>query len=81
MLKRVILVSLLLIVLTGCSQKAIDQERDAGNSTNQITGNHIIELEKTVCNSADKAGTCMTRLAALGFITKEECCEKYQKCC
>jgi len=41
----------------------------------------VIELENTACNSADKSGTCDSKLASLGFITKEQCCEKYGKCC
>jgi len=66
---------LLLLLLIGCSE----QQEKEGLET--VTGQHITELQQTACDAADDAGTCDTKLASLGFITKEDCCEKFEKCC
>ena len=56
---------LILVVLSGCNTYQGD----------------ITELQQTACISADKGNTCDTKLADLGIITKEECCQKLGKCC
>ena len=75
-----IMVLLVLSLLYGCTQERPAQE-DQKDAMEPVTGKHVAELERTACNSADKANTCDSKLASLGFITKEECCEKFGKCC
>jgi len=67
------LILLLLLFSIACQKEAEPMQ--------EVTGAHVADLEQTACNAADEAGTCTTKLAALGFITKEDCCAKYQKCC
>ncbi len=74
-----VLVMGLLILVSGCQQKASPSSQNEGME--QVTGSHVTELEQSACSSADRSGTCDSKLATLGFITKEECCEKYGKCC
>jgi len=69
-----------IILFSGCSKEETTKDNGSG-SMQDVTGANIAELEKTACNSADSAKTCSTRLAELGFITKEECCERFNKCC
>ena len=71
---RLLLLFVILIVV-GC--QASEPQADP---MKPVTGS-AVELEKTACYAAEEGGTCSTKLAMLGFITKEECCEKYQKCC
>ena len=73
---RLMLILLLLSVLSACQ----DTDMDKREKLEPVTG-HVTELEKTACFTADEAGTCETRLPSLGFVTKEECCERYGKCC
>jgi hypothetical protein len=68
-----------IILFSGCSKN--ETEKNGSGSMQDVTGANIAELEKTACNSADSANTCSTRLAELGFITKEECCDRFSKCC
>lgn len=68
------MVLLTLILIVACVQ-----EKNEG--IEPVTGQHVKELEETACNAADEAGTCSTRLANLGFVTEEQCCTKYGKCC
>ena len=41
----------------------------------------IYDLQMTACSAAEKGGTCNTKLPELGFITPEECCKNFGKCC
>lgn len=41
----------------------------------------LSELQIEACNSAHTANTCDTRLAELGIVLKEDCCEALGKCC
>jgi hypothetical protein len=65
----------LLLLVIACS-KPEEPKKDM----EQVTGKYASELEKTACESADKAGNC-DRLAGLGFVTVEQCCDRHQKCC
>ena len=67
---------LVLVLLTACQETPVEKE-----GLEEVTGQHVTELEKTACLAADEAGTCDTKLASLGFITKEKCCEIFEKCC
>lgn len=41
----------------------------------------LSDLQFEACNAADSAGTCSTRLAEVGIVLKEDCCEVLGKCC
>ena len=41
----------------------------------------VNELYLTACTSAEKGGTCKTKLVDLGLIMPEDCCKKFSKCC
>ena|SRR3989344_2948133 len=41
----------------------------------------LSELQMQACNIADQAGTCSSRLAEVGIVLKEDCCEVLGKCC
>lgn len=41
----------------------------------------LSDIQIAACETADEAGTCGTRLAELGIVLKEECCEILNKCC
>lgn len=69
----------MLVLLAGCQQKTAPDDQKQG--MDHVTGSHVTELEKTACSSAESSDTCDSKLASLGFITKEQCCEKYGKCC
>lgn len=64
-----------LIMLLGCAKKVEKEDMT------KVTGSSIQELKATACNTADDAHTCDTRLPELGFVTKEDCCELFKKCC
>ncbi|MBD3163971.1 hypothetical protein GF323_02115 [Candidatus Woesearchaeota archaeon] len=64
----VLILSLLLLACT--AEKETEQARQEA----------MQEFQETACNSADEAGTCH-KLKALGIITKEQCCERMNKCC
>ena len=68
-MKRLILLLILLLVTVGC--KEIPEE----------TPKILSELQVDACNAADEAGTCDSRLAELGIVLKEDCCEVLGKCC
>jgi hypothetical protein len=69
-------VALLFVVLLISCTKPVDNEEPM----QEVTGKYALELEKTACESANKAGNC-DRLASLGFVTREQCCDDYSKCC
>lgn len=41
----------------------------------------LSDFQVTACNSADRGGTCRTKLPKLNLITPEECCKYLGKCC
>jgi hypothetical protein len=41
----------------------------------------LSELQITACNAAHDAGNCNTRLADIGIVLAEDCCEALGKCC
>jgi len=43
--------------------------------------NSLSDIQVEACNVAHEAGTCDTRLAELGIVTKEGCCEVMGVCC
>jgi hypothetical protein len=69
----IFLSTLIVFSLVSCSKQATEAP--------PVTGASIQDLKETACAAADQAGTCSTRLPELGFITKEDCCELFKKCC
>jgi PBP1b-binding outer membrane lipoprotein LpoB len=69
----IIITLLIALLLVSCSKQATEAP--------PVTGASIQDLKETACAAADQAGTCSTRLPELGFITKEDCCELFKKCC
>ena len=41
----------------------------------------LSELQTVACEAADRGGTCDTKLADLGIVLKEGCCQVLGKCC
>lgn len=41
----------------------------------------LSELQIMACNTADQHGTCDSRLAEVGIVLSEECCQALGKCC
>lgn len=41
----------------------------------------LSELQVQACATADKAGTCTSRLPEVGIVLAEECCSQLRKCC
>ena len=41
----------------------------------------LSELQVVACSAADAASTCDSRLAEVGIVLKEECCQALGKCC
>jgi hypothetical protein len=80
MLRNFALIVLVLFALIACTEQK-EVAKDTQQGMDQVTGNYAEELQKTACDSADGANTCDSKLASLGFITKEECCTKFKKCC
>jgi hypothetical protein len=59
-----------ILIISGCSKKNVD-----GDATK------LSELQVEACNSAQDGGSCNTKLADLGIVTKEDCCKNLNKCC
>jgi hypothetical protein len=70
-----LLILLLILFMIGCTSNT-EKKMPV-----PVTGSSIQDLKETACTSADNAGTCTTRLPELGFVTKEDCCELFNKCC
>ena len=74
MKKLILILLILIIVLTGCQKTTKFTETKKETKT-------LSDLQITACNTAHEAGTCDTRLAELGIVLKEDCCEAVGKCC
>ena len=77
---------LFILALYGCKPttetvgKVETQEVQAGEGL-PVEVRSLSDIQITACETADEAGTCDTRLAELGIVLKEECCEVLSKCC
>ena len=71
MKKMVLILLVILILIVGCKQEVKDTTKKT----------QLSELQISACDSADAAKTCDTRLAELGIVLKEDCCEVLGKCC
>ena len=68
MKKLIIITLILLFLISSCTKEKINKVQ-------------LSEIQITACNSADKGGTCDTKLASLNIVTKEQCCQALGKCC
>lgn len=67
----IVILFLFLIILNGCKK----------NYESKTDTKFLSDIQVTACNTADSAKTCDTRLAELGIILKEDCCQALKKCC
>ena len=74
-LLHAILIIVLLLALVGC-QASHENKVNVKEATKKLS-----ELQITACNTADKAGTCETRLSEVGIVLKDDCCKVLGKCC
>jgi|TARA_B100002003_G_C13973855_1_gene471191 hypothetical protein len=69
-MKKQLLLLILFLFIVSC--KEIPEEQQAKT---------LSELQVEACNAADGAETCDTRLAEVGIVLKEDCCQVLGKCC
>ena len=71
---RILLFTLfLLLLLTSCRLVSTPPEAPSEIS--------LSELQIEACTTADRVGTCNSRLAEVGIVLAEECCQELGKCC
>lgn len=73
-MKKIVLAVLLLfaVVLSACQVSKPEIKKETKT---------LSDMQVTACNTANDAGTCDTRLAELGIVLKEDCCQALGKCC
>ena len=71
-MKKLFLFLLISIILINACQKGPEIDKKS---------KQLSDIQVTACESADKAGTCDTRLAEVGIVLKEDCCKALGKCC
>lgn len=71
MKQPVILLIVFVIFIYGCQEIS-----ETKQETKQLS-----DMQITACNAAHEGGTCDTRLAEVGIVLKEDCCEVLGKCC
>lgn len=54
--------------------------QSADNQTVDKTQDSIT-FEEDVCNAAEDADVCDTKLEELGIVSKNDCCQIYKRCC
>ena len=92
MKKLILILIIFLIFLNGCQVQEKEETGEEGPQALEERGllrgeilpakpSLLSDIQVTACNEAYKAGTCDTRLAELGIVMKEECCEVLGKCC
>ncbi|MBI2522807.1 hypothetical protein HYW19_00285 [Candidatus Woesearchaeota archaeon] len=87
-MKKMVLVLVFLITLVfGCQPQVQWDETKLKNDVLQageglpVEVRSLSDIQIAACETADEAGTCDTRLAEIGIVLKEECCEILNKCC
>ena len=70
---------LALFLITSLFLISCETQKPAG--TPEAEPKNLDDLQITVCEEADKAGTCQTRLIEIGIVMPDECCEVLGKCC
>ena len=76
MYKKTILFLALSLLVIGCTTVPVEVSEEIPEEVSTL-----LELQVAACNAADEAGTCTTRLAELGIVLNEECCQFLGKCC
>jgi len=59
----------LLLLLTACQPQPVAETPS------------LSDLQIEACSTADRVGTCNSRLAEVGIVLAEECCQELGKCC
>jgi len=86
-MKKIALMLLICSILVyGCqkvTESAADESQEKLQAGEGLTVDYksLSDIQVTACNTAHEAGTCETRLAELGIVLKEDCCEVLGKCC
>ena len=87
-MKKIILVLVFLIIFVyGCQTQVQGDDTQLEDGVLQageglpVEVRSLSDIQIAACNAADEAGTCDSRLAELGIVLKEECCEVLSKCC
>lgn len=76
-MRKLVLIILIFIIFTyGCEQASQPPPADTTPPKKSLS-----DIQVTACDTAHEAGTCETRLAELGIVLKEDCCEVLGKCC
>ena len=78
-MKKLMLFLILFIFLIGCKESP--ENKQSPEKEVPETPKTLTEFQVIACNSADEAGTCDTRLAELGIVLTEDCCQILGKCC
>ena len=76
-MKKIILFLLILVILIAGCQSYQPKDELVGKKPAKT----LSEMQITACSTANDAGTCNTRLAELGIVLKEDCCQALGKCC
>ena len=77
-MKKFALILLIFIIFVyGCQITYRPQTTDVASKEPKA----LSDIQITACDTAHDAGTCETRLAELGIVLKEDCCEALGKCC
>ena len=77
MKKAALILLIFIIFIYGCQKASEQQVSDEKNKEAKT----LSDIQITACDTAHEAGTCETRLAELGIVLKEDCCEVLGKCC
>jgi len=77
MKKFALILLIFIIFINGCQKASEPQASDEANKKTKT----LSDIQITACDTAHEAGTCETRLAELGIVLKEDCCEVLGKCC
>ena len=76
MYKKTILFLALSLLVIGCTTIPVEVSEEIPEDASTLSN-----LQVDACDAADEAGTCTTRLAELGIVLNEECCQILGKCC
>lgn len=77
MKKFALILLIFIIFIYGCQKASGPQVTEEANKKTKT----LSDIQITACDTAHEAGTCETRLAELGIVLKEDCCEVLGKCC
>lgn len=81
MKKLAVILLIFAIFSYGCKQATNLSSSDKQVSDADTQEKSLSDIQVTACSTAHDAGTCETRLAELGIVLKEDCCEALGKCC